>query len=154
MFRIAAGMVLLVCLLGGLPACGAGQTGAEPFEARLTEGTKLLGEGHLLESIKVLNSAKQSAPQDARPYFYCGMALAQAGRMRDAASELGEAVHLAPDQLHYRVFQAHVLEELKQTSEAQDEKTLLVVGIGLAAVLGVAVGVAASRSSAPPPSAS
>ena len=113
-------MVLLVCLLGGLPACGAGQTGAEPFEARLTEGTKLLGEGHLLESIKVLNSAKQSAPQDARPYFYCGMALAQAGRMRDAASELGEAVRLAPEQLDYWVFQAHVLEQLKQTSEAQD----------------------------------
>ena len=113
-------MVLLVCLLGGLPAWGVGQTGAEPFEARLTEGTKLLGEGRLLESIKVLNSAKQSAPQDARPYFYCAMALAQAGRMRDAASELGEAVRLAPEQLDYRVFQAHVLEQLKQTSAAQD----------------------------------
>jgi len=119
-FRIVAGMVLLVCLLGEPPASVAGKTGAEPFNAQLTEGAKLLGEGRLLESIKVLNSAKQSAPQDARPYFYCGMALAQAGRMRDAASELGEAVRLAPEQLDYRVFQAHVLEQLKQKSAAQD----------------------------------
>ncbi len=103
-----------------MAARGAGQTGAEPFEAQLAEGIKLLDEGHLLESVKVLNSAKQSAPRDARPYFYCGMALAQAGRMRDAASELGEAVRLAPEQLDYRVFQAHVLEQLKQTSAAQD----------------------------------
>ena len=120
MFRIAAGMVLLVCLLGGPPASVTGQTGAEPFKAQLTEGTKLLGEGRPLESIKVLNSAKQSAPQDARPYFYCAMALAQAGRMRDAASELGEAVRLAPEQLDYRVFQAHVLNELKQKAAAED----------------------------------
>jgi Flp pilus assembly protein TadD len=113
-------MVLLVCLFGALPARGAGQTGTELFAAQLAEGIKLLGEGQLLESVRVLNNAKQSAPQDARPYFYCGMALAQAGRMRDAAYELGEAVHLAPEQLHYRVFQAHVLQQLKQTSAAQD----------------------------------
>ena len=103
-----------------MSARGVSQTPAGPFEARLAEGIKLLGEGRLLESVRVLNDAKQASPQDARPYFYCGMALAQAGRMRDAASELGEAVHLAPEQLHYRVFQAHVLEQLKQTAAAQD----------------------------------
>src|SRR5215467_9763240 len=104
--------ILLLCSLGGRLAHGTGQASAEAFEDRLAEGVKLLDEGHLLESVKALNDAKQSAPQDARPYFYCGMALAQAGRMRDAASEVGEAVHLAPEQLHYRVFQSHVLEQL------------------------------------------
>jgi Flp pilus assembly protein TadD len=119
-FRIATGIVLLAGVLGALPAYGAGQTNAEAFATQLAEGIRLLGQGQLLESVRVLNSAKQNSPQDARPYFYCGMALAQAGRMRDAAYELGEAVHLAPEQLHYRVFQANVLEQLKQKSAAQD----------------------------------
>src|SRR5712692_2148316 len=117
---ILSGIALFTCLLAVVAARGAVPTGADPFEAQLAEGIKLLGEGRPLESVIVLNSAKQSAPQDARPYFYCGMALAQSGHMRDAASELGEAVHLAPEQLDYRVFQAHVLEQLKQTSGAQE----------------------------------
>ena len=118
--RIVPVLIFLVCLFGTPSACGTGQASADLFETRLAEGIKLLGEGRHLESVEVLNSAKQSAPQDARPYFYCGMALAQAGRMRDAASEVGEAVHLAPEQLHYRVFQAHVLEQLKQGTAAQE----------------------------------
>src|SRR6184192_4026649 len=118
--QIARLVTLLVCLLATLSAYAAGQASADRFETRLAEGIKLLGEGRLLESVEVLNGAKQSAPQDARPYFYCGMALAQAGRMRDAASEVGEAVHLAPEQAHYRVFQAHVLEQLKQAAAAQE----------------------------------
>ena len=129
--RTALLATLLACLLGTPLARGASQSTAELLEARLAEGIKLLGEGRFLESVNLLNGAKQSAPQDARPYFYCGMALAQAGRMRDAASEVGEAVHLAPEQLHYRVFQAHVLEQLKQPAAAQellstfkDERTL------------------------------
>src|SRR5256886_11128649 len=129
--RIVLILIFLVCLFGTPSACGARQASADPSETRLAEGIKLLGEGRHLESVEVLNGAKQSAPQDSRPYFYCGMALAQAGRMRDAASEVGEADHLAPEQLHYRVFQAHVLEQLKQaaaTEEAlaalQNEKNL------------------------------
>ncbi|HEV2383412.1 MAG TPA: hypothetical protein VG206_26920 [Terriglobia bacterium] len=77
-------------------------------------------EGHPLEAVRILNAAKQSAPLDPRAYFYSGMALQQAGRLRDAASELGEAVHLAPPEPVYRVFQAHVLEQLKQDPAAQD----------------------------------
>ncbi|HEV2495646.1 MAG TPA: tetratricopeptide repeat protein [Terriglobia bacterium] len=119
-FRIVAGVALLASLIGPPPLRGATQAAADPFSTQLAEGIKLLGEGQLLESVRILDGAKQISPQDARPYFYCGMALAQAGRMRDAAYELGEAVHLAPDQLHYRVFQAHVLEQLKQKSAALD----------------------------------
>ena len=118
--RIVLFVILFVCLFGAPSARGAGQSSADLLETQLAEGISLLGQGRLLESVRVLNSAKQSAPQDSRPYFYCGMALAQAGRMRDAASELGEAVHLAPEQLHYRVFQAHVLEQLKQGTAAQE----------------------------------
>jgi tetratricopeptide (TPR) repeat protein len=105
---------------GPLAARAVGQSPAKPFETELGEGIRLLGAGQLQESVRVLNDAKQSAPQDPRPYFYAGMALAQAGRLRDAASELGEAVHLAPTQPDYRVFQAHVLEQLKQKFAAQD----------------------------------
>lgn len=112
--------IFFVFSFGAPSAFGAGQSSTDGLEARLAEGIRLLGEGRLLESVDVLNTAKQSSPQDARPYFYCGMALAQAGRMRDAASELGEAVHLAPEQMDYRVFQAHVLEQLKQTGAAQE----------------------------------
>jgi tetratricopeptide (TPR) repeat protein len=112
--------IFLLCFLRGLPAPSADQWDGESLETGLAEGIDLLNKGRFLESVWVLNSVKQSASQDARPYFYCGMALAQAGRMRDAASELGEAVHLAPGQLDYRVFQAHVLEQLKQAAAAQD----------------------------------
>ena len=118
--RAALFATVLVCQLGAQSPPAVSQSSADLFEARLADGIRLLGEGRLLESVNALNTAKQSAPQDAGPYFYCGMALAQAGRMRDAASEIGEAVHLAPEQLHYRVFQAHVLEQLKQTAAAQE----------------------------------
>ena len=98
----------------------APQTSAPPVEDQRQEGIKLLSAGSLLEAVKAFHAAKQSAPQDAPPYFYCGMALAQAGRMRDAAAELAEAVHLAPEHLDYRVFQAHVFQQLMQTDAAEN----------------------------------
>jgi tetratricopeptide (TPR) repeat protein len=129
--RFFPGIVLLVCLFGALAARGAGQTGVAPVEGQLAKGIKLMSAGRFLESVKVFNTAKQQAPQDPRPYFYCGMALAQAERLQDAASELVEAVHLAPDRLEYRVFQAHVFQQLVQVYAAentlaafQDEHTL------------------------------
>jgi len=130
-FHILPGLVLLICLVGGLPVNSEAQEGGKSLEDQLGEGVKLLDEGHLLESVGLFNRAKQNAPKDPRPYFYCGTAFAQAGRMRDAAEELGEAVHLAPNQLDYKVFQAHVLEQLKQTSLA--EETLAVFQDGKAA---------------------
>jgi tetratricopeptide (TPR) repeat protein len=130
-FHIFPCVVLLICLVGGLPVRGEAQTIGKSLEDQLAEGVRLLDEGHPLESVEVFNRAKEGAPKDPRPYFYCGTAFAQAGRMRDAAAELGEAVHLAPDQLDYKVFQAHVLEQLKQTSLA--EETLAVFQDGRAA---------------------
>jgi Flp pilus assembly protein TadD len=117
--------VLTLCLwvsLGKWFSLGraAAQASATGFESMLAQGVKLLSSGRLEEAVQVLTRAKQDAPQDARPYFYCGMALAQAGRLPDAASELVEAVHLAPDRLEYRVFQAHVFEQLVQTYAAEN----------------------------------
>jgi tetratricopeptide (TPR) repeat protein len=110
---------------------GVAKVGASAIDGQITEGVNLLSAGHFQEAVQVLNRAKQQAPQDPRPYFYCGMALAQAERLQDAASELVEAVHLAPDRLEYRVFQAHVLQQLVQVYAAentlaifQDEHTL------------------------------
>ena len=117
--RLLTGLVLLVSALGLSTFSVPAQTGQTSLETRLADGTKLLDGGRYLEAIGAFNNAKQIAPQDGRAYFYCGMAYAQAGRMRAAASELGEAVHLAPDQLAYRVFQAHVLEQLKQPAGAE-----------------------------------
>lgn len=111
-------LVLLVVAFGSA-ASGHAQSGSSSIESQLAQATRLLGTGYPLDAVAVLNNVKQSSPLDARPYFYCGMALEQAGKLRDAASELGEAVHLAPDQLDYRVFQADVLQELKQDFAAQ-----------------------------------
>src|SRR5215467_6414584 len=61
--QIARLVTLLICLFAASSVCGAGQASADLFETRLAEGIKLLGQGRLLESVKVLNSAKQSAPQ-------------------------------------------------------------------------------------------
>jgi tetratricopeptide (TPR) repeat protein len=123
-FRLTSVFIMFVCGWGTVAPRCVGQTSAQPVEGQLAEGIKLLSAGRLLESVKALNAAKQSAPQDARPYFYCGMALAQAGQMRDAAAELAEAVHLAPDQLDYRVFQAHVFQQLMQTYAAENTLTV------------------------------
>jgi len=96
---LAFGVTL--CLCDSVVNLCAGQASA-PVEGQLAEGIKLLSAGSLVEAVKALNAAKQSAPQDARPYFYCGMAVAQAGKIRDAAAELAEAVHLAPDRADFR----------------------------------------------------
>ena len=116
--RAVPAFAVTLCFCAVVANLRAGQASA-PVEDQLAVGIKLLSAGSLAEAVKAFNAAKQSAPQDARPYFYCGMASAQAGKMRDAAAELAEAVHLAPDQLNYRVFQAHVFQQLMQTDAAE-----------------------------------
>jgi Flp pilus assembly protein TadD len=118
--RFLFSLALLLYLAGAPSARGWAQTGEPPLEGPLAEGVNLISTGHFQEAVQVFNRVKQDAPQDPRPYFYCGMALAQAGRLPDAASEMVEAVHLAPDRLEYRVFQAHVFEQLVQTYTAEN----------------------------------
>src|SRR5262249_6017121 len=61
---------------------------------------------------------KQTAPLDPRPYFFSGIALAEAGHLSAAAAELSEAVRLDPDQPEYAVSQASVLTRLGQKNLA------------------------------------
>jgi tetratricopeptide (TPR) repeat protein len=108
-------LTVKLCLVGP----GEAQTGQLPLDGPVAEGVKLIAKGQFAQAVEALNRAKQQNIKDARPYFYCGMALAQEGRLPDAASELVEAVHLAPDNLDYRVFQAHVLQQLVQYKAAE-----------------------------------
>lgn len=85
---------------------------------RLNEGIQLFESGHLKEAVAAFERFKQAAPQDARPYFYSGMALTEAGDLSRAASELQEAVRLSHDQPEYRVYQANVFAQLKQKDAA------------------------------------
>lgn len=86
----------------------------------LDEGRKLLAEGRFTEAVAAFNRHKQTAPADARAYFYSGLALAEAGRAGEAALELSEAVRLDPRHPQYRVLQASILARLKQNQPAID----------------------------------
>lgn len=111
-------MVFALGLCGALVSSGAPQTNQAQEKGSLDEGIKLLAEAHYIEAVNAFNRFKQTAPQDPRPYFYSGIALTQAGRLSAAASELKEAVRLAPNRPEYLVFQASVLSQLKQNGEA------------------------------------
>ena len=84
----------------------------------LAEGKKHIAEGHFSEAVAAFNQFKQIAPQDTRPYFLSGLALAEAGHLSSAAAELSEAVRLDPDQPEYRLAQANVLTRLGQKNLA------------------------------------
>jgi tetratricopeptide (TPR) repeat protein len=101
------------------------QTNPKQSGNLLDDGIKLLGEGHFLEAVDILNRFKETAPSDPRPYFYSGIALTEAGRLSAAAQELGEAVRLEPQRPEYRIFQANVLSRLRQKSHAIDALTIL-----------------------------
>ena len=118
-FRFISALIVIVSLSILSPHWDLAQTADPPLEGPLAEGVNLLTAGRFHDAEQAFNQAKQNSPQDPRPYFFSGMALAQSGRLQDAASELLEAVHLAPDHLEYRVFQAHVYEQLVQTYAAQ-----------------------------------
>ncbi|HEV2668842.1 MAG TPA: tetratricopeptide repeat protein, partial [Blastocatellia bacterium] len=86
----------------------------------MEEGIKQLTNGHLTEALAALSRFKQNAPQDARPYFYSGVALTEAGRLTAAALELSEAVRLDPQRPEYLIFQANIFARLKQKDHAND----------------------------------
>ncbi|MEP7270008.1 MAG: tetratricopeptide repeat protein [Acidobacteriota bacterium] len=91
----------------------------------MEQGITLLTQKQFTEAVAVFNRFKQINPQDARPYFYSGMALAEAGRFTAAALELDEAVRLDPRPLEYLVVQANVLVRLKQRTHAEDVLAVL-----------------------------
>jgi tetratricopeptide (TPR) repeat protein len=119
---------LIASLLGLSVALGETPQQREAEESQLEAGIKLLHAGRFSESVSAFNRFKQTAPQDPRPYFYAGTALAQAGQLNHAALELGEAVHLAPDRPEYRIFQAHVFLDLEQPSAALEALAMFQAG--------------------------
>ncbi|MEW5979569.1 MAG: tetratricopeptide repeat protein [Acidobacteriota bacterium] len=72
----------------------------------------------------MLKQFRQINPTDSRSYFYMGIALAGLERLREADSELSEAVRLAPQRPEYRLFQASVLTDLGQKAAANSALTL------------------------------
>jgi Flp pilus assembly protein TadD len=118
--RRTVSVLLLWACATALARCRISQAVNSVSQDDFSRGRSLLGDGRYAEAVTAFNSFKQGSPQDPKPYFYAGIALAQAGRLTGAASELSEAVRLAPARLEYRVFQAHVLTQLDQKAAAQN----------------------------------
>lgn len=113
-FSLAVAAVVCITL-----ASFAAPQSAPPTENNLLkQGIQLLSEGKYDQAVAVLNRCKQLSPLDPRPYFYAGMALAQADNLSPAAVELKEAVHLAPQNPVYRIFQANIYSRLRQKTHA------------------------------------
>jgi len=110
--------VLVLGIWVGCASLGTAQTNPLSSADPIEEGTQLLSKGRLAEALTVFTQFKQAAPQDSRPYFYSGMVLTQMGQLSAAASELQEAVRLAPEKPEYHVLQADVSYRLKQTAAA------------------------------------
>src|SRR5262249_6639807 len=115
-------LVLILVICGALFSRMAAQPPQPqaPSVSQSNEGIKLISEGRFTEAVAVFSRIKLTSPQDARPYFYSGMALAEAGRLTAAALELGEAVRLDPHHPEYLILQANVFARLKQKSHVDD----------------------------------
>ncbi len=105
--------ILLLCF--SLRVCFGAQ--AEP---PLDKGIKLLAQGRFSEALPLFQQSKQTNPQDARSYFYAGLALTEAGRLSAAALELDEAVRLDPQRLEALILQANLFARLKQKAPAEE----------------------------------
>ena len=111
---------LAVAVVLGQALVSFGEPPDDPARAEdtLKQGIDLLASRRVHESLEAFSRYKQKNPQDARPYFYSGIAWTEVGRLSPAASEFQEAVRLGPERPEYRVYQAHVLARLKQNRAA------------------------------------
>jgi tetratricopeptide (TPR) repeat protein len=116
--RGTIGAFNLAWLLCVLVWCNASH--AQSSEAALEEGLKLLAQGKFSTALNHFQQYKQTHPQDARPYFYAGLALTEAGQFSAAALEVDEAVRLDPQRLEALILQANLFARLKQKAAAEE----------------------------------
>jgi len=110
-------VLILVLCFGTLVCLGAQQQA--PEESLLAKGIQFLSQGQFPAAINLFNQCKQTNPQDARPYFYAGLALAEAGSVSAAALEMDEAVRRDSQRPEYLIFQANLFARLKQKPPAE-----------------------------------
>lgn len=113
------GLLPPLFLLFALPwACLAQPASTSDREALLAKGRELLKSGHFGQALAPLAQFKEAFPQDARGWYYSGLALAADRRWREAAVDLSAAVERDPKNLEYRLFAASALAEIEQLESA------------------------------------
>ena len=76
-----------------------------PQEDPFQKGLSALKDNRFEEALEALSTAKKENPQDARVRNFLGIALAQLGKMTEAAAEYQEAIRLDPKyEVAYRNF--------------------------------------------------
>ena len=86
------------------------------YASRKDEGTSLRNNSR--KQLLLCDAVSRSLPTVLTPISYSGVALAESGRLIEAASELAEAVRLGPGQAEYTLTYANVLSLLKQNYAA------------------------------------
>ena len=87
-------------------------------DAWLEKARELLSGKRHSEALTFFDEAKREAPQDPNPYFYSGVALAELGRLSEAAAELRGAIRLDPKTARYGLVYADVLANLGDDTAA------------------------------------
>jgi len=112
--RLLATLIFLVALTLAQVSAQAAQGPHQSAQVCVAQGRKHIAQKQFAEAVVALGRCKQITPNSPHPYFYCGVALAESGRMIEAASELAEAVRLGPSEAEYALSYANVLSLLKQ----------------------------------------
>lgn len=123
--RLGKWLFNIALLLSAFSFSVIAQTEKNLTEENLEEGRRLLSEGNFTAAVAAFNRHKQTHPADARAYFHAGLALVEAGRLSDAALELGEALRLDPQRLEYLILQASLFARLKQRTHAERALAML-----------------------------
>ena len=84
----------------------------------LEKARGLLSGKRYSEALTFFDEAKRKLPKDPNPYFYSGVALAELGRLGEAAAELRGATRLAPKTARYGLVYADVLASLGDDTAA------------------------------------
>jgi tetratricopeptide (TPR) repeat protein len=95
---------LVPLVIGLLATTSFGQA-----DSSLRLGMESLRAGRFQEALIHLDRAKQTSPEDARPYFYSGLALFRSGQALQAMTELEKAVELDPPNPQYSLVCAEVM---------------------------------------------